>query len=168
MEAKVVVLMGSDSDMPIMEKSFETLKSFGIEFEGRILSAHRTPEETANFAKNAEKNGIKVIICAAGMAAHLAGVIASFTTIPVIGVPIPSEPFNGIDSLLSMVQMPPGIPVAVVTAGKAGAQNAALLAVSIIALSDETLATKLKAYRENQKTKVLLADKELLRKLGGK
>jgi phosphoribosylaminoimidazole carboxylase PurE protein len=165
MGAKVAVLMGSKSDLPILEKCFETLKGFGIEFEGRVLSAHRTPEEAAEFARNAERRGIKVFICAAGMAAHLAGVVASFTTLPVIGIPIASEPFNGMDSLLSMVQMPPGIPVAVVSTGKAGAQNAALLAVSIIATSDSELSTKLKDYRERQKAKVLAADKELSQSL---
>ncbi len=165
MGAKVAVLMGSRSDLPVLEKCFETLKEFGIEFEGRVLSAHRTPEEAAEFARSAERRGIKVFICAAGMAAHLAGVMASFTTLPVIGIPIASEPFNGIDSLLSMVQMPPGIPVAVVSAGKAGAQNAALLAVSIIATSDSGLSARLKEYRERQKAKVLAADKELSQSL---
>ncbi|HPN83741.1 MAG TPA: 5-(carboxyamino)imidazole ribonucleotide mutase [Victivallales bacterium] len=161
MGKKIAILMGSKSDMPLLLSAFDTLKDFGVEFEARILSAHRTPEEAASFAKGAEKKGIKVFICAAGMAAHLAGVIASFTTIPVIGIPIASEPFNGIDSLLSMVQMPPGIPVAVVSAGKAGAQNAALMAISILALSDQDLSIKLKNYREKQKNKVLSADKEL-------
>jgi len=162
---KVAILMGSINDAPILEKCFETLKEFDVEFEAKVLSAHRTPDETAEFAKNAAKNGIKVIICAAGMAAHLGGVVASLTTLPVIGIPIASEPFNGLDSLMSMVQMPPGIPVAVVTAGKAGAQNAALYAISILALSDKNLSEKLKNYREKQKEKILEFDKKLKEKL---
>lgn len=161
MSAKVAVLMGSISDSSVMQKCFDTLKDFGIEFEARVLSAHRTPDELANFAKSADEKGVRVIICAAGMAAHLAGVIASFTTLPVIGIPIVSEPFNGMDSLLSMVQMPPGIPVAVVSAGKAGAQNAALYAIAILALSDKSLSEKLKKFRQEQRDKVLAADKEL-------
>ncbi len=125
------------------------------------MSAHRTPNEAAEFAANAEKNGAKVIICAAGMAAHLGGVVAAHTTLPVIGIPMVSEPFKALDSLLAIVQMPPGIPVAAVTAGKAGAKNAALYAISILALSDAALAAKLKDFRAKQREQVLAADAEL-------
>ena len=125
--ATVAIIMGSKSDMVSLKGAFETLNSFQIDFEVRVISAHRTPDAAADFAKNAEKNGTKAIICAAGMAAHLAGVIAAHTIVPVIGIPMACEPFNGFDALLAMVQMPPGIPVAMVTAGKAGAKNAALL-----------------------------------------
>jgi phosphoribosylaminoimidazole carboxylase PurE protein len=126
-----------------------------------VLSAHRTPVEAAEFAANAEKEGFKVIICAAGMAAHLGGVVAAHTTLPVIGIPVASEPFNGLDALFSFIQMPPGIPVAAVTAGKAGGKNSALYAISILALSDEVLAQKLKEFRAEQAAQVLKADAEL-------
>jgi len=159
--ASVAILMGSKSDMATIKGAFETLKSFNIGFEARVLSAHRTPDAAAEYAKNAEARGIKVFICAAGMAAHLAGVVAAHTTLPVIGIPIACEPFNGLDALLAMVQMPPGIPVATVTAGSAGGKNAALLAVSIMALSDKSLSTKLKAFRAEQTQKVEEADKAL-------
>jgi phosphoribosylaminoimidazole carboxylase PurE protein len=160
-KTKVAVLMGSKSDLPTLEKTFAIFNDFNIPFDARIISAHRTPDEAANFAKNASKNGYKVIICAAGMAAHLAGVIASFTTLPVIGIPMVCEPFNGFDAMLSMVQMPPGIPVGVVSAGKAGAQNAALLAISILSLSDAELAEKLNAFREKQREKIMSDDSDL-------
>ena len=156
--AKVAIVMGSKSDMVSLKGAFETLNAFQIDFEVRVISAHRTPDAAADFAKNAEKNGTKAIICAAGMAAHLAGVIAAHTIVPVIGIPMACEPFNGFDALLAMVQMPPGIPVATVTAGKAGAKNAALLAVSMLALSDEALRNKLAAFREEQTRKVEEAD----------
>ena len=130
-------------------------------FRARILSAHRTPDEAAELAKNAAADGTKVFICAAGMAAHLAGVIAAHTTLPVIGIPMASAPFNGLDSLLAMVQMPPGIPVATVTAGAAGGKNAALLAVEMLALSDASLAAKLKDFRKSQADKVLADDAAL-------
>ena len=156
--ATVAIIMGSKSDMVSLKGAFETLNSFQIDFEVRVISAHRTPDAAADFAKNAEKNGTQAIICAAGMAAHLAGVIAAHTIVPVIGIPMACEPFNGFDALLAMVQMPPGIPVATVTAGKAGAKNAALLAVSMLALSDETLRGKLAAFREEQTRKVEEAD----------
>lgn len=159
--ASVAILMGSKSDMATIKGAFETLKSFNIGFEARVLSAHRTPDAAAEYAKNAEARGIKVFICAAGMAAHLAGVVAAHTTLPVIGIPIACEPFNGLDALLAMVQMPPGIPVATVTAGSAGGKNAALLAVSIMALSDKSLSAKLKAFRSEQTQKVEEADKAL-------
>ena len=157
----VAILMGSKSDLPILEGAFKVFESFGVEFTARILSAHRTPVEAAEFAANAEKEGIKVIICAAGMAAHLGGVIAAHTTLPVIGIPVASEPFNGLDALFSFIQMPPGIPVAAVTAGKAGGKNSALYAISILALSDDSLAQKLKEFRAEQSAQVLKADAEL-------
>ena len=156
--AKVAIVMGSKSDMVSLKGAFETLHAYQLDFEVRVISAHRTPDAAADFAKNAEKNGVKIIICAAGMAAHLAGVIAAHTIVPVIGIPMASEPFNGMDALLAMVQMPPGIPVATVTAGKAGAKNAALLAVSILALTDDALREKLVAFRAEQTRKVEEAD----------
>lgn len=159
--AQVAILMGSKSDLPNLKKVFELLKDFGVPYTARVISAHRTPLEAEKFASEAESNGIKVIICAAGMAAHLAGVIASYTTLPVIGIPMACEPFNGLDALLAMVQMPPGIPVATVTSGKSGADNAALLAVSILALSDPSLSEKLKDFRKRQTEKVKVADAEL-------
>lgn len=158
---KVAILMGSKSDLDIVRGAFDVLDDFGVKFEARIMSAHRTPNEAAEFAANAEKNGAKVIICAAGMAAHLGGVVAAHTTLPVIGIPMVSEPFKALDSLLAIVQMPPGIPVAAVTAGKAGAKNAALYAISILALSDAALAAKLKDFRAKQREQVLAADAEL-------
>ncbi|MBR7107904.1 MAG: 5-(carboxyamino)imidazole ribonucleotide mutase [Lentisphaeria bacterium] len=161
----VGILMGSKSDLDVVRNAFDVLDSFGVPFKARILSAHRTPQEAAEFAENAEKNGIKVLICAAGMAAHLGGVIAAHTTLPVVGIPMVSEPFKAADSLLSVVQMPPGIPVAAVTCGKAGARNAALYAVSILALGDSELAAKLKDFRAKQREQVLSADAELQEEL---
>ena len=140
---KVALVMGSDSDWPIMKACQETLSAFDVAVEVRISSAHRTPDQTAEFATQAKDNGIEVIIAAAGMAAHLAGVIAAHTTLPVIGVPMASGALQGVDALLSTVQMPPGIPVATVGIGSAGAKNAALLAVQILALKDPTLGPKL-------------------------
>ena len=166
MSAQVAVIMGSKSDLPALKGAFETLRTFGIEFEARVISAHRTPDAVADFAKNAEARGIKVIICAAGMAAHLAGVIAAHTILPVIGIPMASEPFSGWDALLAMVQMPPGIPVSTVTAGPAGAKNAALSAVAILALSDPELKRKLKEFRAAQTRKVEEADAALQKELG--
>ena len=161
MAAVIAVIMGSKSDLPSLKGTFDTLKKFGLTFEARVLSAHRTPDAAAKYAKNAESRGIKVILCAAGMAAHLGGVIAAHTTLPVIGIPMASEPFRGWDALLAMVQMPPGIPVATVTAGPAGAKNAALLAVAILALSDPALAQKLKEFRAAQTKQVEEADAAL-------
>ena len=161
----VAVLMGSKSDLPVVEGAFKVFDEFGIPYEAHAMSAHRTPVEAMEFAANAEKNGFKVVICAAGMAAHLGGVVAAHTTLPVIGIPIASEPFNGLDALFSIVQMPPGIPVAAVTAGKAGGKNAALYAVSILALGDAALADKLKEFRRKQTAQVLKADAELQEEL---
>ena len=161
----VAILMGSQSDLPVVESSFRILKDFGIKFEAHVMSAHRTPADACKFAENAEANGFKVIICVAGMAAHLGGVVAAHTTLPVIGLPMASEPFGGLDSLLSTVQMPPGIPVAAVTSGKAGAKNAALYAVSILALGDAEINKKLKQFRAEQTAKVKSADAELQKHL---
>lgn len=161
----VAVIMGSKSDLPILQNAFKIFDHFGVGFTARVLSAHRTPNEAAEFASSLEQNGYKVVICAAGMAAHLGGVVAAHTTLPVIGLPVASEPFNGLDALFSIVQMPPGIPVAAVTAGKAGGKNAALYAVSILALSDSSLAARLREYRADQRKMVLDADAELQEEL---
>ncbi len=158
-KSAVAVVMGSDSDMVVMQSCIDTLKDFGIEPVVRIISAHRTPQRAAEFTGNAAKNGVKVIIAAAGMAAHLAGALASRTTLPVIGVPlISSSGLEGIDALLSTVQMPPGVPVATVAIGKAGAKNAAILAVQILALSDKGLAKKLAEFKKAQVKKVIEKD----------
>ena len=155
----VAVVMGSDSDMEVMQGCIEQLRSFGIEPIVRIISAHRTPQIAAEFAQTAAKKGIKVIIAAAGMAAHLAGAIAARTTLPVIGVPLISVAvLEGIDALLSTVQMPPGVPVATVAIGKAGAKNAAILAVQILALSDKNLRTKLTNFKNEQQKSVIKKD----------
>lgn len=158
MTPKVSIIMGSTSDLPVMEKAAALLNEFEIPFEINALSAHRTPAEVEVFAKNARKNGIEVIIAAAGMAAHLPGVIASMTTLPVIGVPIKAS-LDGMDALLAIVQMPPGIPVA--TVGINGAQNAALLAVQIMATADKKLQDKLAAYKEDLKKKIVEANEQL-------
>ena len=155
---KVGIVMGSKSDLPIMEEAAAVLKQFGIAYEMRVLSAHRCPEEVAQFSRGALANGFSVIIAGAGMAAHLPGVIAASTTLPVIGVPIDASSLGGLDALLSMVQMPPGIPVATVGIGKAGAKNAALLAVQTLALYDQDLQKKLAGYRESLR---LAADREV-------
>ena len=162
---QVAILMGSKSDLPNLKGAFETFDEFKIPFTARVMSAHRTPAVVAEFASGAEAAGIKIIICAAGMAAHLGGVVAAHTTLPVIAIPMSCEPFNGFDALLAAVQMPPGIPVATVTVGKAGAKNAALLAVSILALADTAIAAGLKKFRAVQAAKVAKADAELQQEL---
>lgn len=154
----VSIIMGSTSDLPIMEKAAARLDALGIPFEMLALSAHRTPREVEEFATTAKERGVKVIIGAAGMAAHLCGVIASMTSIPVIGVPIKAS-LEGVDALYSMVQMPPGIPVA--TVGINAAENAALLAVQMMATSDEEFYRRLEAYKESLKEKVVKANREL-------
>ncbi|HBT85652.1 MAG: 5-(carboxyamino)imidazole ribonucleotide mutase [Fermentimonas sp.] len=158
MKPIISIIMGSTSDLPVMEKAAQFLDEMEVPFEMNALSAHRTPEEVENFAKNASENGIKVIIAAAGMAAHLPGVIASMTTTPVIGVPIKAS-LEGIDALLSIVQMPPGIPVA--TVGINGSLNAAILAVQMIATGDETYQKKLENYKVSLKNKIKKANTEL-------
>lgn len=151
---KVAVVMGSRSDMPVMETCTKTLEEFEIPYDVKVLSAHRTIDEVIAFCERAEEE-YEVIIAAAGYAAHLGGVIAAKTTLPVIGVPLDASPLKGIDSLLSIVQMPGGIPVATVTIGKAGAKNAAVLAAEIMAIKYPELRSKLKEYREEMKKKVL-------------
>ena len=158
MEAKVSIIMGSTSDLPIMEDAAKVLNELQVPFEMNALSAHRTPEEVEKYAKSASERGLKVIIAAAGMAAHLPGVIASMTALPVIGVPIKAS-LDGWDSLLAIVQMPPGIPVA--TVGVNGARNAAILAVQMLALSDDKLNSRLLQFKENLKEKVVNANKAL-------
>lgn len=161
MKPVVGILMGSDSDLPVMEEAVKVLRDFDIPFEVTVSSAHRTPARTSRYAKSAEKRGIKVIIAGAGSAAHLAGFIAAETTLPVLGVPIDSSPLNGLDSLLSTVQMPGGVPVASMAIGKAGAKNAAIFAAEILALSDERIAQALKAFRRDQARKVEQKAKKL-------
>lgn len=161
-KSQVAVVMGSDSDMKIMKSCVEQLQDFGIEPIVRVISAHRTPEIAAEFADKAADAGLRVIIAAAGMAAHLAGSLAARTTLPIIGVPINADSgVGGLDALLSTVQMPPGVPVATVTIGKAGAKNAAILAVEILALSDDSLADKLKNFRTAQCKKVMEKDSSI-------
>lgn len=158
MEPIVSVIMGSTSDLPVMEKALAFLNEQQIPFEVNALSAHRTPDDVEVFARSAEERGIKVIIAAAGMAAALPGVIAASTTVPVIGVPIKGM-LDGLDAMLSIIQMPPGIPVA--TVGVNGAQNAAILAVEMLALADEALATRLEQYKDGLKEKIVKANAEL-------
>ena len=146
--------MGSKSDWETMRAASETLENFGVAHESRVMSAHRTPKLASEFASNAESRGIEVIIAAAGGAAHLAGVIAAHTTLPVLGVPMKSDALNGLDSLLSTVQMPAGIPVGTLAIGKPGATNAALLAIAILANSRPELKKKLREFREEQETKI--------------
>ena len=152
---KVAIIMGSTSDLEVMEPAIRTLEQFGVETEKRIISAHRTPDLMCEFAKTARKRGIGVIIAGAGGAAHVAGVVAGMTTVPVIGVPIRTQALGGLDSLLSIVQMPGGVPVATMAIN--GSKNAALLAVQILALSDPGLLAKLETFRQNQTRAVLEA-----------
>ena len=156
---KVGIVMGSKSDLPVVEKAAGVLKEFGVPCEMHIYSAHRTPDEARDFARNAKENGFGVIIAAAGMAAHLAGAIAANTTLPVIGIPCKSAALDGLDALLSTVQMPSGIPVATVAID--GAKNAGFLAAEILAVSDEALAAALSDYRARQAAEILEKDKEL-------
>ena len=152
---KVAIIMGSTSDLEVMEHAIRTLEQFGVETEKRIISAHRTPDLMCEFAKTARERGIGVIIAGAGGAAHVAGVVAGMTTVPVIGVPIRTQALGGLDSLLSIVQMPGGVPVATMAIN--GSKNAALLAVQILALSDPGLLAKLETFRQNQTRAVLEA-----------
>lgn len=152
---KVSIVMGSKSDLPTMGEASKILKEFGVEYEVRVLSAHRTPKETAEYAAGLKARGIEVVIAGAGGAAHLAGVIASETTLPVIGVPIQTKALGGLDSLLSIVQMPGGIPVATTAIGNAGAKNAGILAVQMMALKDESLVAKLVEFKEKQRASVM-------------
>lgn len=158
MSKKVAVIMGSDSDFPVVKDAVKELKAYGVPFEVHVMSAHRTPELASEFAAKAKENGFGVIICAAGMAAHLAGVIAGHTTLPVIGIPIKST-FDGLDALLATVQMPSGIPVATVAVN--GAKNAAILAIQMLALSDDTLSDKLAAAKQKMIDGVMEKDAKM-------
>lgn len=151
---RVAVLMGSDSDMPVMEKALEILKDFKMGYEVKVLSAHRSPDDTARYAKAARRRGIQVIIAGAGGAAHLAGVVASHTTLPVIGVPIKTKNLKGIDSLLSTVQMPSGVPVATMAIGETGAKNAAYYALKILGIRDASITKRLNAHRRRMKESI--------------
>ena len=159
--AQVAIIMGSDSDLPIMSEAKKVLEENGVLSEVKILSAHRSPEDVARFAKQARRSGLKVIIAGAGGAAHLAGVVASLTTLPVIGVPMETKELKGIDSLFSTVQMPSGVPVATVTIGKTGAKNAAILALEILSLEDKTLEKRLAAFKAELARSVREKNKKL-------
>lgn len=160
---KVAVIMGSDSDLPVVEKAFPVLREYGVEFEAHVFSAHRSPDQVRDFVSSARNNGFGVIIAAAGMAAHLAGSVAAHTTLPVIGIPVKSAVLDGMDALLATVQMPPGMPVATVAVD--GAYNAALLAVQILGVEDSAIADKLSAARTAMTQKVLAKDASLQAKL---
>lgn len=160
---KVAVIMGSDSDFPVVKKAVDELKAYGVPYECHVMSAHRSPQLAADFAANAKKNGFGVIICAAGMAAHLAGVVAGHTTLPVIGIPCKSAALDGMDALLATVMMPSGIPVATVAID--GAKNAAILAIQMLALSDDTLSEKLEKAKLDMLDGVKAKDAELQKKL---
>ena len=157
--AKVAVLMGSKSDFPVVKPAVKVLKDFGVEAEVRVISAHRTPDEAHEFASGAKRRGVEVIICAAGKAAHLGGVIAAYTTLPVIGLPVKTDMMGGLDSLLSIVQMPSGIPVA--TVGVNGGENAGLLALQILGVKYPEIAEKLAAYKQAMKAKINADDAAL-------
>ncbi len=152
---KVAILMGSSSDLEVMREASKVLDSFGVAHEMKVRSAHRLPAETAEYARTAEERGIEVLIAGAGAAAHLAGVLAAHSTLPVIGVPLDSSALDGMDALLATVQMPGGIPVACMAIGKAGAKNAALFAVQILSRKDPSLVRRLKEYREEMRQKIL-------------
>ena len=155
---KVGILMGSKSDADVMSGAAKILEEFGVAFEIKVLSAHRSPREASKYAETAEDRGIQVLIAGAGFAAHLAGALAAHSTLPIIGVPLDSSPLQGLDSLLAVVQMPKGIPVACVTIGKAGAVNAGILAVQILGRSDISLANQLKEYREKMRQDILATE----------
>jgi 5-(carboxyamino)imidazole ribonucleotide mutase len=161
----VAILMGSDSDLPRLEPCFDKLREMGIAFEARVLSAHRTPAAVVEFVTKAPSRGVKIFICAAGGAAHLAGVVAAHTDLPVLGIPLDNPPLGGLDALLSTVQMPGGVPVAALGAGAGGPVNAALMAARILALGDASLAAKLARFREAQASKVLEKDAALQKRL---
>lgn len=161
----VTIFLGSDSDFEVIKEGLDILKEFGVPFNLEVTSAHRSPERTVRLIKEAEASGTKLFIAVAGKAAHLPGVVASHTILPVIGVPVESQALAGLDALLSIVQMPKGIPVATVALGKAGGANAALLAISMLAISDGNLAEKLKAYRQKMAEKVEESSRRLKEKL---
>lgn len=158
---KVAVIVGSDSDLGVMNEACTTLEELGIQYELRVASAHRTPHKVREYVESAEERGIEVIIAGAGWAAHLPGVVAAYTTLPVVGVPVDSSPLNGLDSLLSIVQMPPGIPVAAVAIGKGGARNAALYAAAILGIKYPEIAAKVGEYRKRLAKKVEDAAKKV-------
>ena len=166
-EAFVAVLMGSDSDLPVMEATLDVLTQFGIRYEVKVSSAHRTPKQTHDYVVDADARGCQVFICAAGMAAHLAGAVSATTVKPVIGVPIDAS-LDGLDALLSTVQMPAGIPVATVAIGKAGAKNAAFLAAQIMAIANPAIAIKLREEREANAASIIAKDKALQAKLAAR
>jgi phosphoribosylaminoimidazole carboxylase PurE protein len=159
--AKIAVVLGSDSDLPVMEEGLKVLKDFNVTFDLKIMSAHRSPALVHDFAGNAERKGIKVIIAAAGGAAHLAGVIASLTRLPVIGVPMETSSLNGMDSLFSTVQMPYGVPVATMAIGKSGARNASIFALQVLALGDKKIAGELNAFKKRLEADVIAKNKRL-------
>ena len=165
MPLKVALLMGSDSDFPRLDPCIQTLKDFGVTPEVRVLSAHRTPQEACDFAAEARQNGFGVLLCAAGGAAHLAGVIAAHTSLPVIGIPLDNPPLGGLDALLATVQMPGGVPVGTVGVGRGGPINAALLALRILGVSDASVGKALDEFRSIQHDRVLQKDQDLQSKL---
>lgn len=152
---KVAIMMGSKSDLPVMEEATKILNDFGVSNEMKVLSAHRTPKETVQYAESLRDNGVCVVICGAGASAALAGVVSAHTTLPVIGVPIDATALNGMDALLSTVQMPPGVPVGAVAIGKGGAKNAALLALRILSLGDKAVEKQLLKFKDDQKKQIL-------------
>jgi phosphoribosylaminoimidazole carboxylase PurE protein len=158
---RVGILMGSDSDLPVMQETAKLLTEFGVPFELRVCSAHRTPDRVARYARDAERRGLRVLIAGAGGAAHLAGVLAAHVTLPVIGVPMDSGPLSGLDALLATVQMPGGVPVATVAIGRAGARNAGLLAVEILAVADPGLKQRLSRYRARMVAEVIAKDRQV-------
>lgn len=158
---EIGIVMGSDSDWPLVRKACETLDSFGVGYETRVISAHRTPEVAIEYSRTAEGRGLKAIIAAAGGAAHLAGVLAAGTVLPVIGIPVAGGALNGLDALYATVQMPGGVPVATVAVGSAGPVNAALLAVQILGTADSALREKFRAHKETLKTKVAAANERI-------
>lgn len=162
---QVAILMGSDSDLDVMNEAANALKEFGIGYDMHVMSAHRTPHEVGAYAESAKDRGFRVFICGAGSAAHLAGVVAAHTTLPVIGVPIDATSLGGLDALLATVQMPAGIPVATVAVGKGGARNAGILAAQIIAQADDTIAEKLVAFKKSMAEKVKAKDEKLQKQL---
>lgn len=164
MKPKVLIIMGSDSDLPVMKEAEKILQEFKIPYDMTVSSAHRSPERTVKLTQGAQKKGVEIVIAGAGSAAHLAGVIAAHTILPVIGVPIDSSPLRGIDALYSTVQMPPGIPVATMAVGRAGARNAAIFAAQIIALKDRKIATVLKTYKKKMAEGVLRKARKIEKK----
>lgn len=166
-EQFAVIIMGSDSDLPLVKNTLDVLKGFDIKFEVRVASAHRTPDVVSNYVQDAEQRGAAVFICAAGLAAHLAGAVAARTTRPVIGIPVDGGPLNGVDALYSTVMMPGGIPVATVAVGKAGAKNAGYLAAQIMAIADKDLDNRVKANRQQAAQEVMDKDAKLQESLKG-